>query len=56
MTNDEEFTRQERREMRLERKRERMRKHGRNLARIYKESIQKRILKLRKDKERGPER
>jgi hypothetical protein len=56
MTKDEEFTRQERREMRLERKRERMRKHGRNLSRMYKEAIQKRIIKLRKDKEKGPER
>ena len=46
-------TRQERREKKLTGKREQVRKHGRNLARLYKESIIKRINKLRSDKEKG---
>jgi hypothetical protein len=36
-------TRQERREKKLKKKRERMRKHGRNLARIYRDAILKRL-------------
>ncbi len=36
-------TRQERREKRLKKKRERMPKHGKNLARIYVEAIIKRL-------------
>ena len=46
-------TRQERREKKLQKKRERMSKHGKNLATIYKEAILKRINKLRSDKEKG---
>jgi len=46
-------TRQERREQKLESKRARMRKHGRSLARIYKEAILKRINKLRNEKQKG---
>ena len=46
-------TRQERREEKLRKKRERIAKHGRNLARVYKEAILKRINKLRSDKEKG---
>ena len=36
-------SRQERREKRLKKKRERMSKHGKNLARIYVEAIIKRL-------------
>ncbi len=36
-------TRQERRERRLVKKREKMRKHGRSLARIYMDAILKRL-------------
>jgi hypothetical protein len=46
-------TRQERRERKLTAKRERVKKHGRNLARVYKEAILKRINKLRADKKKG---
>ena len=46
-------TRQERREQKLKKKRERIRKHGRNLAHIYKEVILKRINRLRADKQKG---
>ncbi|MFC1965496.1 hypothetical protein ACFLWI_00890 [Chloroflexota bacterium] len=46
-------TRQERREQKLESKRARIRKHGKNLARVYKEAILKRINKLRADKQKG---
>ena len=45
-----EDTRQERREKRLEKKRERMPKHGKNLARIYKDVILKRLRRHRVDK------
>jgi hypothetical protein len=45
-------TRQERREKKLESKREQMKKHGKGLARLYKEAILKRINKLRSDKEK----
>ena len=48
-------TRQERRERKLTSKRERVKKHGRNLAQLYKEAIVKRINKLRSDKEKGRE-
>ncbi len=48
-------TRQERRERKLTSKRERVRKHGRNLAQLYKEAIIKRINKLRSDKRKGNE-
>ena len=46
-------TRQERREQKLKKKRERVRKHGRSLAHIYKEAILKRINKLRANKQKG---
>ena len=36
-------TRQERREKKLKKKRERMPKHGKNLARVYMEAIIKRL-------------
>ena len=54
---DEEYreTRQERRERKLTSKRERIRKHGRNLAQLYKEAIVKRINKLRADKQKDRE-
>jgi len=42
-------TRQERREKKLQKKRERVPKHGKNLARIYMDAILKR-LKRRVDK------
>jgi len=43
MTDDEAETRQERREKKLQRKRERMAKHGKNIARVYMEAIMKRL-------------
>ena len=54
---DEEYreTRQERRERKLTSKKERVKKHNRNLAQLYKEAIIKRINKLRSDKEKGRE-
>ena len=45
-------TRQERREKKLQKKRERIAKHGKNLARVYKEVILKRIKKLRINKQK----
>jgi len=48
-------TRQERRERKLDKKREQIKKHGRNLAHIYKEAILKQINKLRADKQKGQE-
>jgi hypothetical protein len=36
-------TRQERREKKLQKKRERMAKHGKNLARVYMDAIMKRL-------------
>ena len=41
-------TRQERREKRLQKKRERIRKHGKNLARIYMDAILKRLKRKEK--------
>jgi hypothetical protein len=41
MTDEE--TRQERREKKLKKKRERMAKHGKNLARVYMDAIIKRL-------------
>jgi hypothetical protein len=38
-----EKTRQERREKKLKKKRERMSKHGKNLARVYMDAIIKRL-------------
>ena len=46
-------TRQERRERKLDKKREQVRKHGKTLAHIYKEAILKQINKLRADKQKG---
>ena len=40
---NQEETRQERREKRLRKKRERMPKHGKSLARIYRDAILKRL-------------
>jgi len=40
-------TRQERRERRLNKERERVAKHGRNLARIYQDAIRKRLRQTR---------
>ena len=53
MNDDQSESRQERRERKLKKKQERISKHGRNLARVYKEAILKRINKLRKDKQKG---
>jgi len=53
MKEDQPETRQERRERKLEARRERIAKHGKSLARVYKEAILKRINKLRKDKQEG---
>jgi hypothetical protein len=46
-----EETRQELREKRLKKKQERMLKHGRSLATIYKDAILKRLKRHRVDKE-----
>jgi hypothetical protein len=43
VSNNEAETRQERREKKLKKKRERMPKHGKNLARIYMDAIMKRL-------------
>ena len=43
MTSDEIETKQERREKKLKKKRERMAKHGKSLARIYMDAILKRL-------------
>ena len=43
-------TRQGRREKKLKKKRERMPKHGKNLARIYIDAILKRLKRQRADK------
>jgi hypothetical protein len=43
MTEEESKTRQERREKKLKKKRERMSKHGKNLARVYMDAIIKRL-------------
>ncbi len=55
MNNDEPETRQQRREEKLQKKQERVAKHGRGLARLYKEAIIKRINHLRKEKQKGQE-
>ena len=49
---DEVTTRQERRENRLEKKKEKVPQHGRGLGRLYKEAILKRISQLRGDKDK----
>jgi len=43
MTDDEIETKQERREKKLQKKRERIAKHGKNIARIYMDAIMKRL-------------
>jgi hypothetical protein len=43
VSDDEVETRQERREKKLQKKRERMAKHGKSLARIYMDAIMKRL-------------
>ena len=43
MTNEDIETRQERRENKLQRKRERMAKHGKNIAKVYMNAIMKRL-------------
>ena len=43
MSQDEMNTRQEHREKKLKKKRERMSKHGKNLARVYLDAIMKRL-------------
>ena len=43
MSDNEVETKQERREKKLQKKRERMPKHGKNLARIYMDAILKRL-------------
>jgi hypothetical protein len=43
MTDEELKTRQERRDKKLKKKRERMSKHGKNLARVYMDAILKRL-------------
>ncbi len=40
-------TRQERREQKLRKKRERIPKHGKNLARVYMEAVMKRLRRRR---------
>ncbi len=48
-------TRQERREERLDKKKEKMPQHGKQTGRLYKEAIVKRIRHLRDEKEKGKE-
>lgn len=50
MSGENEEIRQERREKKLRKKRERIPKHGKNLARIYRDAIMKRLKRHRVDK------
>ena len=50
MSDNETETKQERREKKLKKKRERMAKHGKSLARIYMDAILKRLRRQRIDK------
>ena len=43
MSDDEVETKQERRDKKLKKKRERMAKHGKNIARVYMDAIMKRL-------------
>jgi hypothetical protein len=52
MKREEVTTRQERREQRLEKKKEKIPQHGKALGRVYKEAIQKRVVQLRDEKEK----
>jgi hypothetical protein len=45
-------TRQERREKRLENKKEKIPQHGKSISRVYKEAIAKRIDALRSNKDK----
>ena len=49
---DEVVTRQERRERRLAKKKEKMPQHGKTLARVYKQAVEKRAGQLPEDKDR----
>ncbi|MEE9520176.1 MAG: hypothetical protein V3V43_00395 [Dehalococcoidales bacterium] len=49
MDNNQVDTRQERREKKLKKKRERMPKHGKNLARVYMDAILKRLKRGKQD-------
>jgi hypothetical protein len=51
VSNNEIETKQERREKKLKKKRERMPKHGKNLAKIYMDAIIKRLRRQRIDKQ-----
>jgi hypothetical protein len=50
VSDDEIETKQERREKKLKKKRERMAKHGKNLARVYMDAIMKRLRRQRINK------
>ena len=43
MNSDEAETRQERRQKKLKKKRERMPKHGKNLAKVYMDAVMRRL-------------
>jgi hypothetical protein len=43
MSNEPSETRQERREKKLKKKRQRMAKHGKNLAKVYMDAVMKRL-------------
>jgi hypothetical protein len=49
---DDLVTRQERREERLDKRKEKMPQHGKSLARVYKEVVEKRVDELRENKEK----
>jgi hypothetical protein len=48
MSDEDIETKQERREKKLKKKRERMSKHGKNLARVYMDAIMKRLRRGKK--------
>jgi hypothetical protein len=48
MSSENQETRQERREKKLKKKRERIPKHGKNLARVYMDAILKRLRRSEK--------
>jgi hypothetical protein len=48
MSSEHQKTRQERREKKLKKKRERIPKHGKNLARVYMDAILKRLRRSEK--------
>ncbi len=49
---DEVVTRQERREQRLDKKKEKMPQHGRGLAQMYKHAVEKRAGQLGEDRDK----